>query len=349
MSSKTPGAIQVVNIQSANEKSILEKNIPIIDLDECSSESNPDGFNKLSEEIGRACRDWGFFQVVNHGIPDASLDETWLATKNFFCLPKSEKRKLNRSSDNPWGFFDHELTKNKRDKKEIFDIGPLHSDEGLSSEEPFLGKTPWPKLLPEFEQCMREHFKACEKLSLFILKAICLSLGVDKDHLTDCFFPKHTSFLRLNYYPVDDPLADLKEQDHGEAGLGVHHHTDSGALTILSQDNIGGLQVNKGGRWYPITPIDRAFVINIGDMVQVWSNGDYKAALHRVVAMDKEDRHSLPFFYNPTYSTNVNPLNSINSTRLYKEINWGEFRRKRADGDFANVGKEVQIDDYLIV
>ena len=133
----------MVNIQSANEKIILEKNIPIIDLDECSSESNPDAFNNLSVSIGRACWIWGFFQVVNHGIPDAALDETWLATKNFFCLPKSEKRKLNRSSDNPWGFFDHELTKNKRDKKEIFDIGPLHSAGGQGSEDPFLGKTPW--------------------------------------------------------------------------------------------------------------------------------------------------------------------------------------------------------------
>ena len=344
-----PEVQNVVDIQSANENRVNKKDIPVIDLDECSAERNSEKFNKLSEAIGRACRNWGFFQVVNHGIPDAALDETWLATKNFFCLPKSEKRKLNRSSDNPWGFFDHELTKNKRDKKEIFDIGPLHSADGQGSEDPFSGKTPWPKLLPEFEQSMREHFKACEKLSLFILKAICLSLGVDKDHLTDCFFPKHTSFLRLNYYPVNDPLADLKEQDHGEAGLGVHHHTDSGALTILSQDNIGGLQVNRDGKWYPITPIDRAFVINIGDMVQVWSNGEYKAALHRVVAMDKEDRYSLPFFYNPTYNTNIFPLNTTSSIRLYKEINWGEFRRKRADGDFANLGKEVQISDYLIV
>ena len=344
-----PEVQNVVDIQSANENRVNKKDIPVIDLDECSAERNSEKFNKLSEAIGRACRNWGFFQVVNHGIPDAALDETWLATKNFFCLPKSEKRKLNRSSDNPWGFFDHELTKNKRDKKEIFDIGPLHSADGQGSEDPFSGKTPWPKLLPEFEQSMREHFKACEKLSLFILKAICLSLGVDKDHLTDCFFPKHTSFLRLNYYPVNDPLADLKEQDHGEAGLGVHHHTDSGALTILSQDNIGGLQVNRDGKWYPITPIDRAFVINIGDMVQVWSNGEYKAALHRVVAMDKEDRYSLPFFYNPTYNTNIFPLNTTSSMRLYKEINWGEFRRKRADGDFANLGKEVQISDYLIV
>ena len=194
----------------------------------------------MSEEIGRACRNWGFFQVVNHGIPDAALDETWLATKNFFCLPKSEKRKLNRSSDNPWGFLIMNSLKTREIKKKYLILVRSTRMTGKALKIHFLGKTPWPKLLPEFEQSMREHFKACEKLSLFILKAICLSLGVDKDHLTDCFFPKHTSFLRLNYYPVDDPLADLKEQDHGEAGLGVHHHTDSGALTILSQDNISG-------------------------------------------------------------------------------------------------------------
>ena len=176
----------MVDIQSANEKIILKKNIPIIDLDECSSESNPDGFNKLSEEIGRACRDWVFFKLLIMEYQMLHWTKHGWLPKTSFCLPKSEKRKLNRSSDNPWGFFDHELTKN-REKKEIFDIGPLNSDEGLSSEEPFLGKTPWPKLLPEFEQCMREHFKACEKLSLFILKAICLSPKVDKDHLTDCF------------------------------------------------------------------------------------------------------------------------------------------------------------------
>ena len=182
----------MVDIQSANE-SILEKNIPIIDLDECSSESNLTGLK--IERNRRACR-IGVFQVVNQKWNTRCfIDETWLATKaSFVCQIRKTKAK-NRSSDNPWGFFDHELTKNKRDKKDIFDIGPLNSDEGLSSEEPFLGKTPWPKLLPEFEQCMREHFEACEKLSLFILRAICLSLGSIKDHLTDCFSQNIQAFL----------------------------------------------------------------------------------------------------------------------------------------------------------
>ena len=163
-----------------------------------------------------------------------------------------------------------------------------------------------------------------------------------------CFYPHHTSFLRLNYYPVIDPLADIDKDDKEDAGLGVHHHTDSGAVTILCQDNIGGLQVFKDNYWLPIEPINDALVINIVDMIQVWSNGKYKAAMHRVVAMENVDRYSIPFFLNPSYETIVSPFTNNNGKRVYHSINWGDFRRKRADGDYADVGKEIQISDYLI-
>ena len=82
-------------------------------------------------------------------------------------------------------------------------------------------------------------------------------------------------------------------------------------------------------------------------MVQVWSNGKYKAALHRVVAMEKADRYSIPFFFNPSYETVVSPLENNDEKNIYQSIHWGDFRRKRADGDYANIGKEVQIADYL--
>ncbi len=119
-------------------------------------------------------------------------------------------------------------------------------------------------------------------------------------------------------------------------------------MTILCQDNIGGLQVFKDNYWLPIEPISDALVINIGDMIQVWSNGKYKAAMHRVVAMEKVDRYSIPFFFNPSYETIVSPFTINNEKSVYHSINWGDFRRKRADGDYANVGKEIQISDYLI-
>jgi isopenicillin N synthase-like dioxygenase len=129
-----------------------------------------------------------------------------------------------------------------------------------------------------------------------------------------------------------------------QAGLGVHHHSDAGALTLLWQSDTAGLQVYRDGYWFGIPPIHDAFVINIGDMVQVWSNDLYVAPQHRVIAMNQVDRFSFPYFCNPSYDAVVEPLNL--AATHYRPIHWGEFRRKRADGDFADYGVEVQISDY---
>ena len=97
------------------------QHVPVIDLGGLTGMQDPATIARVASEIGDACRDWGFFQVVNHGVKQAHIDQVWKAVASFFQLPRPEKRKLTRSSDNPWGFFDRELTKNQRDKKEIFD------------------------------------------------------------------------------------------------------------------------------------------------------------------------------------------------------------------------------------
>ena len=112
-----------------------------------------------------------------------------------------------------------------------------------------------------------------------------------------------------------------------------------------------GLQVYRDGLWHSVRPLAGALVINIGDMVQVWSNDRYRAPVHRVLAMESADRRSLPFFYNPAYRAVVAPLDNLvdaGHPPHYAPIAWGEFRRKRADGDFANYGTEVQISDYRL-
>ena len=99
----------------------------------------------------------------------------------------------------------------------------------------------------------------------------------------------------------------------------------------------------RDGYWHDVVAVPGAFTINIGDMVQVWSNDAYPAALHRVLAMDRSERISIPYFYNPSYDTIVAPL--VGEPR-YDPVDWGDFRRRRADGDFANYGTEVQISQY---
>ena len=129
----------------------------------------------------------------------------------------------------------------------------------------------------------------------------------------------------------------------------MNQHTDAGALTLLLQDEQPGLEVFRDHRWHLVEPRRDALVINIGDVIQVWSNDRYRASLHRVMANASAQRFSAPFFFNPTYNTDYEPLPTVIDAQhpaRYRAINWGEFRAKRSAGDYADVGHEVQIAHY---
>ena len=295
--------------------------------------------------IAAACREWGFLQVVNHGVDRGLVGETVDQMHAFFELPALRKEAVLRSRENPWGYYNNELTKNQRDKKEVFDF----TSDGI--EPVYRASNRWPDMDARFRDTMRRYRDACTGLSLRLLRAMCTGLGLPPDTLDDAFERDHTGFVRLNYYPVRDPLAQRPDIEHlPVADLGVHHHTDAGALTVLLQDDVGGLQVYRDGYWHDVPPVDGAFVINTGDMMQVWSNDRYQAAIHRVLAMDRSDRYSIPFFYNPAAGTRVEPLAPPGSDARprYRAIDWGEFRRKRTDGDYADYGAEVQIAQFRV-
>jgi len=321
--------------------------VPTIDL---GPFPGPDGDGVVTR-VAEACRDWGFFQVVNHGIPADLVGRVWDETHAFFALPRAEKRRVARSAENPRGYYDRELTKNVRDLKEVFDFGyllhPELPDDHPANRAAVDGSNRWPEGVPGFRETMVEYFGACERLGRRIFEAFCLGLGLPAGTLAPHFEP-HTSFVRLNYYPLEDPLD--RQEAAGVTGLGdlaLGHHTDSGALTILLQDRVGGLQVQDGTDWIDVPPVEGAFVINIGDMTQVWSNDRYRAALHRVRPMTRAARYSVPFFYNPSYETDCAPLPiEGGEAPRYRPINWGEFRRARTAGDFADYGAEIQIADF---
>jgi len=164
-------------------------------------------------------------------------------------------------------------------------------------------------------------------------------------------FEAHTSFMRLNYYPrCQDP------SQH----LGISPHRDAGFLTVLAQHDIAGLQVYTGEGdgmerddpgWVMVEPVQGAFVINVGDMFEVLSNGRYRAPLHRVLANKESERLSAPFFYNPNHACTFTPVSACVDDEhppLYMPVNWGDFRRRRIEGDLYDVGTEVQIADYRI-
>ncbi len=326
----------------APDSAALEQ-IPVIDV--AGLISNSARAADAVAQIAAACKTWGFFQVVNHGIASAQIEQVWQQAHAFFALPVAQKMALVRGADNPWGFYNHELTKNQRDKKEVFDF----TREG--TDPIYAAQNRWPPDQVRFRSTMTAYLEACTGLSLKLLEAFCLGLDLPPRFLHPHFVDRHTGFVRLNYYPVTDPLDGLDIEHLPAADLGVHHHTDAGVLTVLLQDEVSGLQVYRDGYWYDVPTIPGALVINTGDMMQVWSNDIYRAAIHRVRAMHDRDRYSIPFFFNPAADCVVSPLPSVISDdqpARYRAIGWGEFRGRRSAGDYADYGTEVQIAQYRV-
>lgn len=310
------------------------QHIPVIDIEHLDRDDT-------LAQLDRACRDWGFFQVINHGVPSNLSDRLMEQARGFFGQRLATKRSITRTAENPWGFYDRELTKNTRDWKQIYDYGP--GDGGAMQPQ-------WPAAMPGFRAAVLDYYGACERLAFRLLGAVTTNLGADSDQLFSAFMPRHTSFLRLNYYPV----CPTPERPEGfatpKAGhLALNHHTDSGALTLLLQDEQSGLEVLRDGRWHLVEPRADALVVNIGDIAQVWSNDRYQAAVHRVLANAGAERFSVPFFFSPAYSARYAPLPTMTDDARparYRPINWGEFYRERAAGDFADRGEEIQITHY---
>ena len=333
----------------------MSDGVPVIDLSP-SFDGDPEAARLVAKEVAAACRNYGFFQVIGHAIPAELIDRVFEQSRRFFALPMADKRRLARSKENPRGYYDRELTKNARDLKEVFDFG-LEPYPELPSDHPknrvsVDGQNQWPTSQPEFRVTLGDYFRACESLGHHLLAMFCMGVGAPRDVLSPYFGRDHTSFVRLNYYPLDDPLeAELVREVTPLGDMALHHHTDAGVLTILLQDDVGGLQVFAQDGWRDIEPIEGALVINVGDMMQVWSNDLYPAALHRVTPITDRPRLSIPFFFNPSYDTDCAPLEDLIGEEgpHYSPVNWGHFRQARTDGDYADYGKEIQLDDFRLV
>ncbi|KAK9129645.1 hypothetical protein Sjap_010132 [Stephania japonica] len=317
------GVVDLAFIQDEEHRpklSITESDgIPVIDLsilntiDKAQLDSfNNDSLKEVVTQIGQACREWGFFQVINHGVPTDLLNRVFSASKQFFSQPIEEKRKVRRDEENPLGYYDTEHTKNVRDWKEV-------------------------------ETC-EEYVVELEKLSYKLLELISMSLGLTAKRFND-FFKNQTSFVRLNHYPPC-PAPDL--------ALGVGRHKDAGALTVLLQDEVGGLDVKRkrDGEWYRVKPITDSFIVNVGDIVQVWSNERYESVEHRVSVKSEKERFSIPFFFNPAHDAMVKPLEELTEYQnlpKYREYNWGKFFKTRKLSNFKKLAVEnIQIQHFKI-
>ncbi|KAF8409990.1 hypothetical protein HHK36_002510 [Tetracentron sinense] len=370
-------------IEHRPKQTIVEAGeIPLIDL---SLLNDPDTFDDpralagLVAQIVDACKNWGFFQVINHGAPSDLLRGLLTAGKFFFDLPLEEKRKVRRDEENPLGYFDTEHTKNVRDWKEVFDfMADNGTDPGSMAHNALLQYLPfllevqrlsletvyyqkpasyeptneehhklinqWPECPPQLREACEEYGRNVEKLSYKLLELISMSLGLPAKRFNG-FFKEQTSFIRLNHYPPC-PTPELT--------LGVGRHNDAGALTVLAQDDVGGLEVKRktDGEWIRVKPIPNSYIINVGDISQVWSNDKYASAEHRVVVNSERESFSIPFFFTPSYYTIVKPIEELindENPAKYKEFNWGMFLSTRKNSNFKKLEVEnLQIHHFKI-
>lgn len=328
--------------------------IEVVDLSPLA-QAGAGGIERVAAALEGPCTRLGVFHVVGHGLSTERLTAFDAAVRALFALPLEAKRAARRTRDNAWGWYDAELTKNRPDWKEIFDFGPERPASGTPDDDDRTrhsdGRNQWPVGAEVLRPVLLEHHAACRRVALELLRALSVGLGLAPDRLVSAF-DVDSSFLRLNHYaPCPDAAPPDAPWFPDRGPLAVHHHSDAGALTVLYQDAVPGLQVWTGERFEGVAPVEGALTVNLGDVLQVWSNDRYRSPVHRVVADRTRTRISAPFFLNPGYDTVYAPIlegDRKGDSPCYAPIAWATFRDRRSAGDYADYGAEIQIEDYRL-
>lgn len=326
-----------VDVRAAGQTGVMaDPLVPIIDV------SQP--LDRQLDALDAACREHGFFLISGHGL-DQVIDRTWDAASAFFAADRSVRRAVERDADNPLGWYDRELTKRRRDAKEVFDF----TDPAFPLAD---AHNRWPGGLPGFRSAMADFYDAFSDLSTTAVEIVHRALGLDPAAGLRFGGSRTNSSVRLNHYPVGDPVP-IDERDEllelGDTALG--HHTDPGVVTLLLQDSTGGLQTqSRAGDWIDVEPRPGTVVVNLADSVQVWTNDRYRAAVHRVAPMTQTARMSIPYFLHPARDAVIEPIPElVDVSPRYRAFEWRAFMRARTDDNFADLGAaDTQISDYLL-
>jgi isopenicillin N synthase-like dioxygenase len=276
----------------------------------------------VAHKIAEACRNIGFFYLINHGVPGALTERTFAEARRFFALPLEKKREIAiEKSPCHRGYFglggenlDPKKQRYAGDLKEGIKIGrDLAADHALvRAGTPLHGPDQWPTDLPGWREVMQESYDALVRLGREIMHALALALELPEDHFDRWLTGPMATLGPLHYPPHEGRIS--------ESRLGAGAHTDFGCLTILAQDPVGGLQVrNSAGEWIDAPYVAGSFVVNIGDMMERWTNGIFSSTVHRVINSSGKDRYSLPFFFDPDFNADLTCL----------ETCWGPDRPAR--------------------
>ena len=278
--------------------------VPTVDLS--------DDVDVVARRIDEACRGVGFFQIVGHGLDPEIADAAWDVAHDFFALPLEDKLATAIPPGDAYGYGPFKIERlaaslgdaTPPDLKETFSVGPFEpAPRGLNDPAAAFVYSPnrWPARLATMEPAFHSYYDAMAGLVSRVMAAMAIGLGLDAGWF-EPFIDRHTSALRALHYP------DLSGQ-HVEPGqLRAGAHTDYGTLTLLRQDDApGGLQLRGADdEWHDVPAVPGAFVVNVGDALQRWTNDRWRSTLHRVVVPPRDadrdcERHSMAFFHNANW------------------------------------------------
>ena len=274
--------------------------IPQIDIAALLSNDHDD---TLIAALSAACADVGFFYVRGHGIPRALISELRQEAAAFFDKPMDEKVRV-KIDERMRGYLpiDYTSYENEDGEAKSHQEGFWIGYERPVSTRYFLdGPNRWPIGHPGLQDVMLRYQQAVEPLTVALQNGFSCALGFGDNGLKQ-FFDRPLTMLKLNHYPPQDSPESIKH-------IGVVPHSDSGAFTLLWQDDGDGLEIqNRSGEWIGAPSIPDTFVVNIGNIIQIWSNGRFSSTPHRVINRGGRDRFSIPVFVYPGHDALIGPL-----------------------------------------
>ncbi|MEL6891133.1 MAG: 2-oxoglutarate and iron-dependent oxygenase domain-containing protein [Actinomycetota bacterium] len=304
--------------------------VPIIDLSDFA-DGSAEQRATVGADVDRACREVGFFAVVGHGVPPDVLDRAHEAARAFFELPLEQRMSAAKTEPGaPYGYSPFEYEALNRsiggdttpDLKETFDVGPVDPpprplDEMVHPDERAVyAPNRWPAPMPELRRALEAYYRAMGALATTLMDVFAVALGLG-DGAMSSFVDRHGSALRCAHYPPLD-----RPPPPGSMRAGAH--TDYGTLTILRLDDEPGLQVeHRPGAWVDVEAPDGSLVVNLGDLMQRWSNDRWRSTMHRVVVpLDRhgERRLTMPFFHNANWDAVIECIVSDGERPRYEPV-----------------------------
>ncbi|RDI28561.1 isopenicillin N synthase family dioxygenase [Pseudacidovorax intermedius] len=314
------------------------KHIPIVDL-QGSLDADAPAAQQSARELFEALSQIGFAYIAGHNVAPATREAAFAASRKFHASTLAQKQSLaiNAFHRGYMGMASSTIVTSTVAKvtrpnmsESLMLMHELPPDDpGLRAGLPMQGPNQWPDWLPGFKPAMLAYVREVDALGRHIVRLIALALGLPATAL-DHHFDHPTTFLRALHYPPQPPAED--EQ------IGSAPHTDYGIITLLAQDDSGGLQVRpRGGDWIEAPPIPDTYVLNVGDMLARWTNGRLVSTPHRVINRSGGDRYSLPYFLDPSMDTLIECLPTCTDAAhppQHPPVRYGDYLLERLNRNY---------------